>query len=450
VKATRAGDNSLNQRTQMVTPDGRTITYGYNTTNRLSQISSAIGIFNISYDNAGRRTSLGYPNLVTTTYTYNSSGFLTNLLARYNQQTTIDSFAYTPDGMGNRTSMTDLAGVHNYTYDNIYQLTQATHPNISTEVFTFDAVGNRLSSEGQAPSLGRSTDYTYDFENRLIEVNYPGMVAQYKYDPFGRRIEKNVNNTITRYVYDGPNIVTEYDGTWNVTARYIHTLAIDDPLTVTQGTNTFYYHKDGLGSVVNLTDGAGNVMKGYTYKSFGEIYAETGALVQPFTFTGREYDPESGLYYYRGRYYDPRVGRFLTKDPIELAEGDVNLYRYVINNPINLIDPYGLHERSYWHLHSTNDAGYYALTIPFIGPIIYYPPYDRLSPIEQESIDYHELLHKKYGPFMSEREVWRKEIEFIQKQIDQLPADDPNKAILENWKKLNEEKWNEKYGNPCK
>ncbi len=93
---------------------------------------------------------------------------------------------------------------------------------------------------------------------------------------------------------------------------------------------------------MNLTDGSGNAVKGYTYKSFGEIYSETGSLVQPFTFTGREYDPESGLYFYRARYYDPRAGRFLTKDPIGFAGGDVNLYRYVGNNPITFVDPLGL------------------------------------------------------------------------------------------------------------
>jgi RHS repeat-associated protein len=237
--------------------------------------------------------------------------------------------------------MTDLAGQHAYAYDNTYQLTQATHPNMPLEQFTYDEVGNRLSSEGQAPGSGMNTEYVYDFENRLIEVNYTGMLAQYKYDPFGRRIEKNVNGTITRYLYDGPNIVTEYDGAWNVTAKYIHTLDIDDPLTVTQGVNTYFYHKDGLGSVIDLTDVNGNVVKSYTYKSFGEIYSQAGSLVQPFTFTGREYDSESGLYFYRARYYDPRAGRFVTKDPIGFLGGDVNLYRYVQNNPINWVDPEG-------------------------------------------------------------------------------------------------------------
>ena len=252
----------------------------------------------ITYDLAGRRQTLSYPNLVGTTYTPNRASFLTSLLTLYDQQTTINSFAYTPDGMGNRATMTDLAGQHAYTYDDTYQLINATHPNMPLEHFSYDEAGNRLTSEGQAPSSGRSTEYVYDFENRLIEVNYTGMVAQYKYDPFGRRIQKIVNNgtpVTTRYLYDGPNIVAQYDGSWTVTAKYIHTPDIDDPLTVTQGDNTYYYHRDGLGSVVNLTDSNGYIVKTYTYKSFGEINSETGSVAQPFTFTGREYDPESGF-----------------------------------------------------------------------------------------------------------------------------------------------------------
>jgi RHS repeat-associated protein len=58
-------------------------------------------------------------------------------------------------------------------------------------------------------------------------------------------------------------------------------------------------------------------------------------------FTGREWDPETGLYYYRARYYDPSIGRFLSEDPIGL-EGGVNYFRYVGNNPVTATDPDGL------------------------------------------------------------------------------------------------------------
>jgi RHS repeat-associated protein len=115
-----------------------------------------------------------------------------------------------------------------------------------------------------------------------------------------------------------------------------------------QATGSSFYHKDGLGSISDLTNTSGSAVKNYRYRSFGEIYSETGTLEQPFTFTGREYDPESGLYYYRARYYDPRAGRFLTKDPIGFLGGDVNLYRYVGNNPVNFTDPRGM-AVFYWH-----------------------------------------------------------------------------------------------------
>jgi RHS repeat-associated protein len=336
--------DALGNRTQMTTPDGRTISYAYNNINRLTGILSSPGLYNFqfSYDLSGRRTGLSYPNGVTTNYSYSPSGYLMELVAQKLQQNPINSFSYTYDGMGNRTSMTDLSGVHNYTYGNIYQLIQATHPNMPTEQFGYDSVGNRISAEGEVVGTPVATNYSYDMENQLTKAEYPGMVAQYKYDPFGRRIEKNVNGDITRYVYDGANIVTEYDGNGNVKNAYIHNLAIDDPLAVQQGTNAYFYHKDGLGSVVNLTDSTGSVVKSYTYKSFGEIYSQAGSLVQPYTFTGREYDAESGLYYYRARYYDAEIGRFITKDPTGFASGDVNLYRFVFNNPVNRIDPWGL------------------------------------------------------------------------------------------------------------
>ncbi|HBQ37507.1 MAG TPA: hypothetical protein DD714_00595 [Candidatus Omnitrophica bacterium] len=107
---------------------------------------------------------------------------------------------------------------------------------------------------------------------------------------------------------------------------------------------------DGLGSVTALVeDASGVVEERYQYDSFGQptILAPDGtprtcsAFGNPFLFTGREYDCESGLYYYRARYYDPRTGRFLQEDPLGLM-GAINLYRYALNNPVNRVDPFGL------------------------------------------------------------------------------------------------------------
>ncbi len=93
-----------------------------------------------------------------------------------------------------------------------------------------------------------------------------------------------------------------------------------------------------MGSITGIIDSSGNLVQTYRYDSFGNILNQTGTLEQPFTFTGREFDEETGLYYYRARYYDPRIGRFLQQDPI----WNNNLYSYCGNNPLNLIDPYGL------------------------------------------------------------------------------------------------------------
>ena len=266
---------------------------------------------------------------------------MTGIVASKPPQSTIDSFLFTVEGMGNRTSITDLLGLHNYGYDNIYQLLQAIHPTIPTEQFSYDPAGNRTTADGVTIGNPVSKTYTYDWENRLTEIDYFGMVAQYKYDPFGRRIEKSVNGDITTFVYDGPSIIADYDGNGNLRNAYLHNLGIDDPLALQQGGQIYYYHKDGLGSITEITDLSGNTIGTYGYNSFGEIVSQTGNLIQPFTFTAREFDPENGLYYYRARYYDPRTGIFVSEDPIGLL-ADVNLYRYVQNNPISYKDALGL------------------------------------------------------------------------------------------------------------
>jgi RHS repeat-associated protein len=105
---------------------------------------------------------------------------------------------------------------------------------------------------------------------------------------------------------------------------------------------TVFYHADGLGSMTELTDGSGTVVQRYSYEAFGALLASRGTVTQPYTFIARELDPETGLYHYRARTYDPTTGRFLQEDPVGFEGGDYNLYRYVLNDPVNLVDPFGL------------------------------------------------------------------------------------------------------------
>jgi RHS repeat-associated protein len=93
----------------------------------------------------------------------------------------------------------------------------------------------------------------------------------------------------------------------------------------------------------------GNAIQRYNYDndSFGNIqYTFPIWFIQPYTYTAREYDNETGLYFYRARYYDPRAGRFITRDPIGF-KGGINFYTYAWNNPVNWTDPLGLKATCY-------------------------------------------------------------------------------------------------------
>jgi RHS repeat-associated protein len=98
-------------------------------------------------------------------------------------------------------------------------------------------------------------------------------------------------------------------------------------------------HADGLGSITAMTDEAGSVTTRRQYDAWGNL--EVGADQPGYAFTGREWDPETGLYYYRARYYDPKIGRFISEDPVRFAAGP-NFYAYALANPARWRDPSGM------------------------------------------------------------------------------------------------------------
>ena len=113
------------------------------------------------------------------------------------------------------------------------------------------------------------------------------------------------------------------------------------PTTTPVADGTLYYHQDGLGTVTELTDVNGSVAKAYAYDAYGNILESPGTVEQPYTYTGRELDAESGLYYYRARYYDAQIGKFTQRDPIGRVGGN-NYYEYALGNPTLHFDPFGL------------------------------------------------------------------------------------------------------------
>ena len=135
------------------------------------------------------------------------------------------------------------------------------------------------------------------------------------------------------------------------TGRALEPICIID---VTQG-KRYYYHFDGLGSVVAISDDCSDIVERYKYDVFGKptIYDANNTQISqstvgnPYMFTGRRYDDETGLYYYRARYYSPNIGRFLQHDPLGYVDG-MNLYTYCKANPVNYIDPLGLYFGDAW------------------------------------------------------------------------------------------------------
>jgi RHS repeat-associated protein len=362
--------DAASNRTSLTAPDSSISTYGYDTLNRLNGMANSwAGSFGFGYDALSRRTQLTRPNGITTNYNYDSLSHLLSVLHQAGTNT-LDGASYTYDPAGNRTSKGNyLNGVtSNYTYDPLYQLTQVTQGVGTTETYSYDAVGNRLSSSGvpnysynssnelTSNSNGSYTydangntlsdpsgkSYTWDFENRLTQAIVPGTgTVTFKYDPFGRRIYKSSPTWTGIFLYDHDNLIETTNSSGALVADYMQDLEVDTPLSMLRSGTSSYYEQDGLGSVTSLSSSAGALVNTYTYDSFGKLTASTGTLSNPFQYTSREFDQETGLYEYRARYYDQNVGRFNSEDPIRF-KGGIDFYGYVGNNPITRTDPDGM------------------------------------------------------------------------------------------------------------
>lgn len=375
------GYDEVGNRTKLFYPYGTYYSYAYDALNRLTQIADSKGyVFaGFSYDSLSRRSKLTYGNGTETTYEHYVDGRLKGMTTKkVSSGQVIASFAYTYDNAFNRTSMSDLSGTETYSFDKKYQTTKVTYGNGKSESFSYDKAYNRtirndgkdinyfVNNMNQYSNIGTTTYsydqnenlssdginiYSYDYDNRLIQVVGNGNTIAYSYDALGRLVAKSVNNTATKYLLDGDRIIAEI-GPANQVTHYVFGRSLDEILGIVK-TDTgkhYYCYPDGLGSIRTLSDSGGAVVESYAYDVYGKTTITDGsgnvipksAIGNPNLFAGRLYDPETGLYYYRARHYHPDSGRFLQMDPAGQFVGDLNLYSYVRNNPVNFVDPSGL------------------------------------------------------------------------------------------------------------
>ncbi len=258
------------------------------------------------------------------------------------------------------TNNTLANGVNNFTTiaQNLYgtRVTNSISVNLPTNVVcSYDGNGN-LTSDG-------TRGFFYDAENELTNVTVTnGWKTEFVYDGFGRRrIEKDYTWTNsnwtktneTHFVFDGMLPIQERDASDNVLVSYTRGLdlsgtrsgagGIGGLLARTDANGTTYYHSDGAGNVTAMMDSQQNIVARYLYDPFGRQLGKWGAMADAnrFRFSSKEFNANSGLYYYGFRFYDPGVQRWLNRDPIGEI-GGLNLHEFVVNSPLNLVDPYGL------------------------------------------------------------------------------------------------------------
>ncbi|MBA9087229.1 RHS repeat-associated protein [Fontibacillus solani] len=164
-------------------------------------------------------------------------------------------------------------------------------------------------------------------------------------DSLKRNVLESISDEKVRYAYNnGGKVISEANASNQVTANYVWG---PDRLLAKRDVSTnkkYYYLYNGHGDVVQIIDESGNIVNNYQYDEWGNILQQQERIDNAFKYAGEIQDEETGLYYLRARYYDPSVGRFISKDTYEGQINNplsLNLYTYVINDPVNNVDPTG-------------------------------------------------------------------------------------------------------------
>ncbi|UOK61311.1 polymorphic toxin type 8 domain-containing protein [Paenibacillus sp. OVF10] len=289
-------------------------------------------------------------------------------------------YEYTYDSNENVKTIHSELGDTAYEYDALNQLEQETLPDGTTIKYDYDDVGNRkqkvvvtngqeqttvyehnnanqltsvngqtyqYDNNGNLLNDGKQT-YIYDALDQLIEVKDQSgqRIQKYSYDENGRRIQSIGQSGTVNFFYDGDEVIYETDEN-NKTLREYTWDDSGSPVAMAKDGQTYYYHLNGHGDVVSLTDQTGNEVAQYEYDAWGNIVNQSGSLADenPYRYASYRYNAETGLYYLMSRNYNPQLGSFISLD----SEQDLDLdnplnrngYSYGLNNPVVYVDDDG-------------------------------------------------------------------------------------------------------------
>lgn len=275
--------------------------------------------------------------------------------------TTLRDTTYYLDGVGNRQQV--IGGADAGTYFSDPTVCDPADAQMNQYTITpfdqrqYDPNGNLSTID---PGLPTEQTIVYDYRDQMVEFidSLAGLTHTYSYDALGRRISRVVDSPaggpqVTRYLYDGWQVVEERDAAGSTQATYVYGLYIDEVLTMQRFGGDFFYHADDMFNVMAVTDAAGNIVERYEYGDYGAPVdpsnptspGRPSTIDNPYRFSGRRHDPETGFYYYRTRYLDPRAGRFTSRDMLGLWGDPHNLgnaYNYTGGSPYSFVDPYGM------------------------------------------------------------------------------------------------------------